>query len=84
MGTQQSHSQPENSDFNLSYHGRVSVLLPLSPKANEWLDQNIILQDNTGFGRGVIIEHRSLLDYVKAINASGLRISKDWQATRKG
>lgn len=81
MDTDRANCRPDKSDFNLSYRGAVSILVPLSQDAEDWLDENIILQNNAGFGRGVVIEHHSLLDYVKAIHNSGLRITKHWPVT---
>lgn len=78
METPAAHCRTDKSDFKLSYRGTVSILVPLSRDAEDWLDENIILQNTTGFGRGVVIEHHSLLEYIKAIDASGLHISKHW------
>lgn len=60
-------------DFELTDHGSVSLLRPITDEAREWIDENIG-DDAQWLGRGLAIEHRYVGDIVEGILNDGLTV----------
>lgn len=53
-------------DFELSDHGTIFLLTPLSHAAHEWIDEKIA-EGYQSFGLSVVVEHRYIRDIVAGI-----------------
>lgn len=57
--------------FTVRGHGSISILVPLSEAACDWIDEHLP-NDAQWFGHGVVVEHRYLADILAGIEADGL------------
>jgi hypothetical protein len=60
-------------DFTLNYQGTISLLLPISDAAKEWVEEHLP-EDRQYFGKAVVIEHRYVDDIVNGIINDGLEV----------
>lgn len=61
-------------DFNLTDHGSLYVVTPLTPEAEEWTRHNFDPGANW-FGRGVAVEPRYVNDLVEVILCDGITVA---------
>jgi hypothetical protein len=62
------------SDFNVTYHGSIYLLEPLTDAALHWVDANLPT-DRLSFGDAVVVEHRYIRSIVTGIRADGLGVA---------
>lgn len=62
------------TDFDITDHGSIVILRPVSAQAREWTDEYIPEDARWGFG-GVVIERRFFEPIYDGITADGLTIS---------
>lgn len=61
------------SDFSITNHGSILLLLPLTDAGNAWADEH--LPDNAQmFGKSIVVEPRYIADIVDGIQADGLTV----------
>jgi hypothetical protein len=59
----------QHPDFSIHYGGSISLFVPLTDAAREWLDQHCSGADNQYLGRNLCVEHRYINDFIRfAIN----------------
>ena len=63
----------EDGDFCVENHGSIFLLQPLSPAANDWIQENLP-EDRLTFGGAVAVEHRYIADIVRGAQHDGLVI----------
>jgi len=63
-------------DFQITYHGSISTLAPLTPEAEDWVQENLPT-DVMWFGNAVAIEPRYLDAIVTGILEAGLQLGSD-------
>jgi len=57
----------------------VYVLIPLTKRAREWVEENVSYQDWQMVGEvGITIDHRFIADIVEAMEADGLKHGEDF------
>ena len=61
-------------DFTIDGHGSVFILIPHTPEAKDWVAEKIS-EDRTEFGKGIVIEHRYVLDIATAIREEGFKVN---------
>ena len=57
-------------DFEVTNHGSIFLLQPLSREAREWIDAHT--DDAPTWGGAVVVEHRFIADIVNAMMEDGL------------
>ncbi len=62
------------TDFNVTDHGSIVVLRPVTAEAKDWTEE-FIPEDAQWFAGGVAIERRYFEDIYDGITADGLTIS---------
>jgi len=62
-------------DFEIQNEGSIFLLRPLTPEAQNWIDENIS-DDAQWFGSAVAVEHRYIFDIIDGIQDAGLTIRK--------
>jgi hypothetical protein len=60
-------------DFFLAHHGSISTLLPMTPDAKQWVDENV--PDPMYWGGSIVIEPRYVDDIVAGIREEGLIVN---------
>lgn len=60
-------------DFIVNNHGTLFTLHPLTPAAQEWIEEHLP-EDRMHWAGGVVIEHRFVQDIVAGIQADGLTV----------
>ena len=63
------------SDFVLSDHGTLAILVPLSEEAHDWVDDNLG-DDALWYGRGIAIEARYVGAILEGITSDGLTVEE--------
>lgn len=63
-------------DFDLSHHGSVNLLTPLSEEAQEWVEEFLPF-DRMEWSGSVVIEPRFTLDLLRGIELEGLEVRCD-------
>ena len=61
-------------DFNFHNHGSVTILVPVTPAAHEWVNDNLPT-DTTRFNGEVVIEPRYADNILIGIHQNGLRLA---------
>jgi hypothetical protein len=61
------------TDFTVRNEGSIFLLIPHTDSANAWIDAHIP-EDAQRFGRGIVVEHRYILDIVNGIKNDGLEV----------
>src|SRR5262249_33811050 len=59
------NSPTPGPDFIVENHVSISLLDPLPPAANSWVDEHLP-HDCTGFGGGIVVEHRYIANIASA------------------
>ena len=62
------------SDFVLSDHGTLAILVPLSEEAHDWVDEYLGDEDVIWYGRGIAIEPRYLEPILDGLIDHGLTV----------
>ena len=60
-------------DVELSLHGSIDLLTPLTPEAQAWMNENIP-DDAQWFGSGLAVEPRYVPDIVQGMIDDGLTV----------
>jgi hypothetical protein len=60
-------------DFRLDNHGSIYLLTPLTPAADDWVNEHLP-DDLTTFGPGIAVEHRYIAPIVEGIIDDGLTV----------
>ena len=63
-------------DFLLADHGSIVWIVPVSPTAHQWLDENAISELWQRQGGALSVEYRCAGDLIQAIEAAGFDISR--------
>ena len=63
-------------DFQISDHGTVITIRPLSEAARQWLDENVVAEPWQWLDGALCAEHRFARDLVDEIAAAGFEISR--------
>jgi hypothetical protein len=61
-------------DFTLYNHGSIVVLTPMTKRGRGWVLMNVDDEAQT-WGRGVVIEPRSVASILDGLTADGLTVS---------
>jgi hypothetical protein len=61
------------ADFSVQNEGTIFLLIPHTDIANAWIEEHIS-KDAQRFGRGIVVEHRYILDTVNGIKNDGLEV----------
>jgi hypothetical protein len=61
-------------DFQVINHGTLYLLIPNTPRAKQWVTDNLP-QDNTKYDDASVIEHRYIADIIDGIQADDLEIT---------
>lgn len=69
----QAQTNPRH-DFNFSDHGSVTLLIPVSRAAHDWVDVNLPI-DSLHWAGGIVIEPRYVLDILNGIENDGLTVN---------
>lgn len=64
---------PSTPDFFVENHGSIVLLRPVTPAANEWVEQHIP-DDAQYFGNAVVVEPRYIEGIVNGIQNDGLEV----------
>jgi hypothetical protein len=64
-------TSPPQSDLELSGHGTLYLLRPLTSEAHAWVDEHLP-DDATWFCGAIVVEHRFIGDIVRGAIADGL------------
>jgi hypothetical protein len=65
----------KDKDFTLAIHGSISLLMPISKLAQQWVTDNLPDESElTFYGGSIVIEHRYVRDIVDGIRADGLSV----------
>ena len=62
------------SDFLFSDHGSVIAIVPLTPAAIEWIDDNVVSEPWQWLGGALCVDPRYARDLADAITAAGLSL----------
>jgi hypothetical protein len=65
---------PTGSDFICQNHGSLFLLIPLSPPASTWIEENLP-SDRMTFGDAVAIEPRYVWAILSGLQEDGLTVS---------
>ena len=60
-------------DFNVSNHGSIFLLQPLTERATQWCKQHLP-EDRQMWGASTVVEHRYIRDIVQGIIDDGMRV----------
>jgi hypothetical protein len=71
MGTRCKKDQPMPKDFEIEYHGTVTLLRPLSEACREWVDENVQVEGWQMFGKAIAVEPRYLDALVAGLEEAG-------------
>ena len=63
-------------DFLIADHGSIVWIVPVSPAAHRWLDENATSEPWQWQGGALSVEHRCAGDLIQAIEAAGFAISR--------
>lgn len=66
-------AQAVRKDVDLSFHGSINLLQPLSTEAEDWMDQNIP-EDARWFGSALATESRYTPDIIAGMIDDGLAV----------
>lgn len=69
----QTAQQPVH-DFNFSDHGSVTLLVPISRAAHDWVDANLPL-DALHWAGGIVVEPRFVVGILDGITNDGLTVN---------
>jgi hypothetical protein len=61
------------ADLNVSNHGSLFLLLPVTRRAKQWVNANLP-EDAPRLGQAVAVEPRFVLPIVEGARADGLRV----------
>ena len=61
-------------DFRISDHGNVFLLHPLTPSADEWVQEHINAEAWQRMGKAIAVDHRYITDIAEGIVNDGLSI----------
>jgi hypothetical protein len=61
-------------DFTVDKVGGVLVLTPHTPEAKLWVSESLS-EERTEWCGGVVVEHRHILDIVKALRKDGFKVN---------
>lgn len=64
-------TSPPKPDFELSDHGMLFLLRPLTQAAHTWVEEHIP-DDTTWFADAIVVEHRYIGDIVRGAREAGL------------
>ena len=64
------------SDFVITDHGTIVLLTPLTPAAEEWVDQHIGDDAQLWGSNSIVVEPRYIADIVEGIRNDGLGIAR--------
>jgi len=62
-------------DFQISDHGSIITIRPVSEAAHQWLDENVDAEPWQWLDGALCAEHRSARDLIDGIAAAGFEIS---------
>jgi hypothetical protein len=65
---------PPVPDFRLQGEGTISILYPLTERAEQWATDH--LEEGPRWGTGYVIEHRYVGDILFGIHNDGLEVRK--------
>lgn len=66
---------PAAADFDLSGHGSIAILTPLTAAAQDWADTNISCEDWQLWGRnGIAVDGRYVGDLIEVILGEGFTL----------
>jgi hypothetical protein len=66
-------SSPPQSDFDLSDHGTLYLLKPLTPAARAWIEEHLP-EDAARWCGAIVVEHRFIGDIVGGAIGDGLQV----------
>jgi hypothetical protein len=66
-------STPMSNDFQVTNHGSIVLLEPITPAAKEWAQMNLP-DDVQMFGRAIAVEPRYIHDIMQGIQGDGLTV----------
>jgi len=61
-------------DFHVINHGTLYLLIPNTPRAKQWITDNLP-QDHTKYDDASVIEHRYIGDIIDEIQADDLEVA---------
>jgi hypothetical protein len=64
-------AHPPPSDFNIQYHGTVTLLKPLTDACAEWVEENVAAEDWQWLGGALAVEPRYLPPLVEGLIEAG-------------
>ena len=66
--------QDRTVHFEAENHGSIWLFRPLTPAANQWLNEHVHAEPYAYFGRAVAVEHRFIGEIVEGAANDGLRV----------
>jgi len=64
-----------SADFNVTSHGSVCMLTPLTPRAHTWVDNNL-QETRITMGASTAIDARYATDILGAIEDDGMHLAR--------
>lgn len=68
-------SYTDTPDVLIRNEGTVFVFCPLTPRATEWLDENVESEPWQWFGNSFVVEHRYAWGLGQGMKDAGLRLA---------
>jgi hypothetical protein len=72
------------TDFLLSHHGTLWLLIPRTPRAEEWCALHLADAVQPPWGGAVVVEHRDIEEIALGIVDDGLSITSSLEPDRPG
>lgn len=66
-------TQPDEVDICITQHGSITLVVPLTPEAEAWIEENVA-GETTWFGDALVVEPRYLPRLVDGMASAGLLI----------
>jgi hypothetical protein len=73
-GSAQSNAAEQHRDVEVSFHGSINLLTPLSRRAEDWLAENVGDEENQWWGDALVTEPRYTADIVQGMIDDGLAV----------
>lgn len=72
-----SESKKEEADVTVSGGGTTWLVTPHTPEAEEWIEQNVNVEDYQRLGYGIVVEHGYIEEIVAAMKDAGLTVVEE-------